>query len=69
MSETIILALISLLGTATGTLGGIFVTSKLTNYRLSQLEDEVKKHNNLIDRMYKVESRVTIIEEELKGVK
>ena len=69
MSETIILALISLLGTATGTLGGIFVTSKLTNYRLSQLEDDVKKHNNLIDRMYKVESRVTIIEEELKGVK
>ncbi len=48
MSDTIIIALISLLGTLGGTLGGILATSKLTNYRLEQLEKKVDKPNNLI---------------------
>lgn len=69
MDTTIVIALISLIGNLIGTLGGILVTSKLTNYRLSLLEEEVKKHNTLIDRMYKVETRVTVIEDELKGAK
>ena len=29
--------------------------NKLTNYRIEQLEDKVKKHNNLIERMAIVE--------------
>ena len=69
MDTTIVIALISLIGNLAGTLSGILVTSKLTNYRLSLLEEEVKKHNTLIDRMYKVETRVTVIEDELKGAK
>jgi ABC-type lipoprotein release transport system permease subunit len=69
MDTTIVIALISLIGNLVGTLGGILVTSKLTNYRLSLLEEEVKKHNTLIDRMYNVETRVTVIEDELKGKK
>ncbi len=69
MDTTIVIALISLIGNLAGTLGGILVTSKLTNYRLGLLEEEVKKHNTLIDRMYKVETRVTVIEDEIKGVK
>ena len=69
METTIVIALISLIGNLIGTLGGILVTSKLTNYRLGLLEEEVKKHNTLIDRMYKVETRVTVIEDELKGKK
>jgi ABC-type lipoprotein release transport system permease subunit len=69
MDTTIVIALISLIGNLIGTLGGILVTSKLTNYRLSLLEEEVKKHNTLIDRMYNVETRVTVIEDELKGKK
>ena len=46
MDSTIIVALISLLGTLTGSLGGIVVSSKLTNYRIEQLEKKVDKHNN-----------------------
>ncbi len=38
MSETVIVALLSLLGTLGGTLGGILATSKLSNYRIEQLE-------------------------------
>lgn len=44
-------------------------SSTLLTYRIDQLEIEQKKHNNLIDRMYKVESRVTLLEDEMKGLK
>ena len=42
MSETIIVSLISLLGTLGGTLGGILVSNKITNYRIEQLENKVE---------------------------
>lgn len=65
MSE-IVIGVLSLCGTLIGTLGGILASNKLTNYRIQQLEEKVNKHNNLIDRMYKVENRVSIIEDEIK---
>lgn len=42
---------------------------KIVNYRIDELEKHVLVHNNLIDRMYKVENRVTLIEDEIKYVK
>ncbi len=68
MSETIIIALISLIGTLGGTFGGILATSKLTNYRIGQLEKKVDKHNNLIERMYKAEDSINILDEKIKTV-
>ena len=68
MSETIIIALISLIGTLGGTFGGILATSKLTNYRIEQLEKKVDKHNNLIERMYKAEDSINILDEKIKAV-
>ena len=35
-------------------------------YRVGSLEEKVNKHNNLIDRMYMVESRVTVLEDEIR---
>lgn len=35
-------------------------------YRVGSLEEKVNKHNNLIDRMYRVESRVTVLEDEIR---
>jgi len=67
MSETIIIALISLCGTLCGTFGGIMATSKLTNYRIEQLEKKVDKHNNLIERMYKAEDSINILGEKIKA--
>lgn len=66
MSETIIIALISLVGTLGGTFGGILATSKLTNYRIEQLEKKVDKHNNLIERMFKAEENINILNEKIK---
>ena len=66
MSDTIISALISGAFTVTGIVIGIIASSSLTRYRLKQLEEKVDKHNSLIERMYKVEGRVTALESEVR---
>ena len=66
MSETVIVAIISLTGTLFGTLGGIVASGKLTGYRIDRLEEQVKKHNNVIERMYKLEERTAVVEEQVK---
>lgn len=67
MRSEVVVALLSLVGTFIGTLGGILATQKLVTYRLQKLEEKVDKHNNLIDRMYKIETRVTLLEDEMKA--
>lgn len=56
----IIVALISLLGTLGGSLGGILVSSKMTNYRLQQLENKVAEHNNFARRMPVMEEQIKV---------
>lgn len=51
MNSEIIVALIAFLGTMLGTLGGILASSKLTNYRIEQLENKVDKHNNFATKI------------------
>ena len=66
MSDAVITALISGAFTITGIVIGIIASSSLTRYRLKQLECKVDKHNSLIERMYKVEGRVTALENEVR---
>ena len=66
MSNEVLIGVLSLVGTLIGTLGGILASNKLTAYKIDELQKKVEKHNNLIDRMYKDESRVTLIEDEMK---
>lgn len=66
MSDTIIVALISLIGTLGGTFGGIVATSKLTNYRIEQLEKKVDRHNSIIERTYRLEENDKLLEEKIK---
>ena len=66
MNETVIVGVLSLMGTLIGTFGGIVTSSKLTSYRIEQLEKKVDKHNNVIERTYRLEDRAELIEERLK---
>ena len=68
MDNTIIVALISLIGTLGGSLGGILVSSKLTNYRLQQLEARVAEHNNFARRMPVVEEQIKVINHRIEDL-
>lgn len=61
----IIVAVIAFFGTLVGSYGGIFTANKLTNYRIEQLEKRVNSHNNLVDRMYKVERELGVLDEKV----
>lgn len=66
MNEEIILALISFAGTLAGSFAGVYATSKLSNYRIEQLEKKVDKHNNLIERVYLIERHEAVVDNRLK---
>ena len=51
MNREILIAVLSFMGTAVGSFGGM----KLMGYRIEQLEKKVEKHNNVIERVYRLE--------------
>ena len=69
MDSTVIVAVISFIGTCFGTIGGIIASSKLTNYRLSELEEKVKKQNNIRERTYVLEGKVAEIQHDIRDLK
>lgn len=61
MSSTVIVALISFAGTLFGTAGGIIASSKLTNFRLEQLEKKVDAHALVTAKMPVIEEKIKVI--------
>lgn len=62
MDGEITAAILGLIGSGMGALAG----SRMTQYRIVQLEQKVDKHNHLIERMYRVEESTSLLEEKLK---
>lgn len=69
MSEAIVVALLGFAGTLLGSLFGVLAAQKLTQYRLEQLEEKVNKHNNLIERTFKLEGRMNEAEHDINDLK
>lgn len=65
MSDAVLVALIGLAGSGLGSLVGVVAASKLTLYRIDQLEKKVQAHNNLIERTYKLEHKEELLEQAL----
>ena len=67
--ETIVVALI----TAGFAFLGVYMSNRkqaaLVAYRLEKLEIKVDKHNNVVERMYRLESIVDSLQNELKELK
>lgn len=68
MSPAAVTALGTIVGALISGLVSLIVASKqhsksmaLIEYRLSQLESKVDKHNNLVERMYVVETELSIM--------
>ena len=63
MEATIVVAILSLIGT----LGGAYLagrkTTALVVYRLTELEKKVDKHNKVVERMYEVEKNLALVKD------
>lgn len=66
MTETIVVALLSLVGTMIGSVAAVATSSSLTNYKIEELKKQVEKHNSLIERTFKLEEHVSVIDEQIK---
>lgn len=69
MSEAIIVALIGLGGSAVGSLVGVLVSARLTQYRLEQLEKRVEVHNQYVERTYKLEGQMQEVQHDIRDLK
>lgn len=67
--ETILVAVI----TAGFAFLGVYMSNRkqaaLVAYRLEKLEEKVDKHNNVVERMYRLEEQVKTLQDELKEMK
>lgn len=68
MSDTLIVALLGFLGTIIGSGFGVLASSKLTTYRIEQLEKKVQLHNNVIERVYELEKKEALIEQHIQDL-
>ena len=66
MNTEIIVALIASGGGLLGSLVGVIASSKLTTYRIQQLENKVEKHNTLIERTYKLEETEAVMQKQIR---
>ena len=69
MNLELLSAIVPLLGSVIGTFGGILAGTKLTNYRLKQLELKVQAHNGLVERTYKLEGQMSECIHEIRDLK
>ena len=69
MTEQLLVALLGFAGTLVGSRLGVLASQKLTQYRLSQLEEKVNRHNNLIERTYRLEGQMAECCHEIRELK
>lgn len=66
MTERIIIAVLSMVGTLAGAYLANRKSAALIAYRLDKLEEKVDKHNSVIERTFKLEEQAALIEERIK---
>lgn len=67
MSDSIITALIGIIPTIVVAVFSIVSNNQVIKVRIDELEKKVEKHNRLIDRMYKAEADIKLIQDEIKS--
>jgi len=66
VSDTVVVALLSLLGTLAGSYFASRKSTALIAYRLEQLEEKVNKHNQVVERTFRLEDNDKLMEEKIK---
>ena len=65
-TATVVVGGLSFLGTLIGAYYSNKKSAALMGYRLDKLEEKVDKHNQVIERTYKLEESTAILEEKIK---
>ena len=66
MTDTVLVAILSLVGTLVGAYTANRKSITLIVYRLEQLENKVNKHNQVIERTYKLEEHEAVMQEQIR---
>lgn len=66
MDNDIIICLLSLVGTLSGTFCGIITSSRLTAYRIQKLEEKVDMHNKFAERIPLMEEKMNLLDKRLE---
>lgn len=64
----IIVGVLAFAGTLIGAYASNNKNQALVVYRLQQLEDKVNKHNQVIERTYKIEEHEELVDERIKVI-
>lgn len=64
MGAELVISILSLVGTTAGTITGILVSNRLSNYRIEQLEKKLDRYANNVDEM---KERLVIAEQSIKS--
>lgn len=64
----VVVGVLSLIGTLAGSFLTGRKTTSLITYRIDQLENKVNKHNQLVERTYKLEEETSVLHEQIKVV-
>ena len=67
MNSSIITALIGIIPTIVVAIFSIVSNNQVIKVRIDELEKKVEKHNQIVERMYKAESDIKIIQDEIGG--
>lgn len=72
MSSTVAAIVVAVI-TALGSFAGVYVSNRksqaLIAYRLEELEKRVAKHNNVVERMFRIEGRMDEAEHDIRDLK
>lgn len=66
MSDAVIVSILSLVGTMVGSYLANKKSAALIAYRLEQLEEKVNKHNQVVERTFRLEDNDKLLEEKIK---
>lgn len=69
MNSSVLVSIFSLTGTLIGSIAGILTANRLSNYRIAQLEKKVEMHNQVIERTFRLEGRMTEAEHDIRDLK
>ena len=64
--DTVIVAIIAMIGTLSGSYFSNRKSQALIAYRLEQLESKVEKHNSIVERTYRLEEQAAVMDEKIK---